>query len=385
MIDALRTLVEVESPSSDPAACLACVESADALGRDLLGVAGERVPAGDRVHLRWRFGARPRVLLIGHLDTVWPLGTLASWPFSVADGRATGPGVFDMKAGVVQLLFALTRLESRDGVAVLLTTDEELGSPTAREVIEETAAGIEAALVLEPSAAGALKTERKGVALYRVSVTGRAAHAGLEPEKGANAAVELAHQVLEIAALAQPDAGTTVTPTLINAGTAVNTVPPLAVAHVDVRTRTAAEASRIDTAMTALRPATDGTALEVERTIGVPPLERRASEKLFSRVQHVAEELGMAPLREASVGGGSDGNYLAALGVEVLDGLGAVGGNAHAEGEYVDVAAMEERCGLVAALVEDLLDSSSTPTRQAAIWSGTRSIEEADAGGLPQQ
>lgn len=383
MIDALRMLVEEESPSSDTVACLACVEAADALGRELLGAAGERAPAGDRVHLRWRFGAQPRVLLIGHLDTVWPTGTLARWPFSVADGRATGPGVFDMKAGVVQLLFALARLESRDGIAVLLTTDEEIGSPSARAVIEETAAGIEAALVLEPSAAGALKTERKGVALYRVTVTGRAAHAGLEPEKGANAAVELAQQVPAIAALARPELGTTVTPTLIAAGTAVNTVPALAVAHVDVRARTAAEAGRVDTAMTALRPATEGTTLEVERVIGVPPLERHASERLFRRAQHVAGELGLPALREASVGGGSDGNFLAGLGVEVLDGLGAVGGNAHAEGEYVDVAAMEERTALVAALVTDLLAGSSrAPSARGRIWPNRRGAVEPDGEGL---
>jgi glutamate carboxypeptidase len=381
-VDALRALVETESPSADPAACLACVEVADALGRELLGVAGERVESGGRVHLRWRLGPRPRVLLIGHLDTVWPLGTLARWPFAVAGGRATGPGIFDMKAGVVQLLFALARVERRDGVAVLLTTDEELGSPSGRAVIEETAAGIEAALVLEPSADGALKTERKGIAVYRVSVTGRAAHAGLEPEKGANAAVELAHQLVAVAALAEPGVGTSVTPSLVTAGTAVNTVPAQAVAHVDVRTRTVEEAERIDAAMRALRPVTAGTALEVERTVGVPPLEHRASVELFERAQRVAAASGLHPLTEASVGGGSDGNLLAGLGVRVLDGLGAVGGNAHAEGEWVDVAAMEERIALVAALVEDLVAGSSpAPTGGGGLWPGARSAHEGEAGG----
>lgn len=383
MIDALRALVEVESPSSDPAACLAAVDVADSLGRELLGTPGERVESGGRIHLRWRFGPQPRVLLVGHLDTVWPAGTLARWPFSVVDGRATGPGIFDMKAGVVQLLFALARLESLDGVAVLLTTDEELGSPTGRPVIEETAAGIEAALVLEPSAAGALKTERKGVAVYRVTVAGRAAHAGLEPEKGANAAVEVAHQLLAIAGLARPEDATTVTPSLLTAGTAMNTVPAHAVAHVDVRVRTVDEAERVDAELRGLRPVTAGTSLEVERTVSVPPLERRASAELFARVQRVAGQLGLEPLAEASVGGGSDGNLLAGLGVRVLDGLGAVGGNAHAEGEYVEVAAMAERVALVAALVEDLLgDSLPTPTDPDAVWPATRSAAAPQARGL---
>jgi glutamate carboxypeptidase len=380
MIEALRGLVEAESPSADPAACLAAVDVADRLGRELLGAAGERVESGGRVHLRWRFGARPRVLLIGHVDTVWPAGTLARWPFEVVGGRASGPGIFDMKAGVVQLLFALARLDSLDGVAVLLTTDEELGSPTGKPVIEETAAGVEAALVLEPSAAGALKTERKGVAIYRLAVAGRAAHAGLEPEKGANAALELAHQLLAVASLADAGLGTSVTPSLVTAGTAINTVPAHAVAHVDVRIRTLREAERIDAAMRALRPVTPGTALEVERTVSVPPLERRASAELFARAQRVASAIGLPPLAEASVGGASDGNLLAGLGVQVLDGLGAVGGNAHAEGEYVEVAAMEERVALVAALVADLLGGSSpTPTQVGGIWAGARSVAEPQA------
>ena len=379
MIDALRALVEAESPSADPAACLACVEIADELAHVLLGVRGERMEVGGRVHLRWRFGARPRVLLIGHVDTVWPLGTLERWPFTVRDGRATGPGIFDMKAGVVQLLFALAQVESLDGVAVLLTTDEELGSPTGRAVIEETADGIEAALVLEPSAAGALKTERKGVAVYRVGVTGTAAHAGLEPEKGANAVVELAHQLLAVAALARPEEGTTVTPSVVSAGSAVNTVPARAVAHVDVRTRTLSEADRVAAAFAALQPVTADTKLDVEREIGVPPLERRASAALYERAQRVAASLGMAPLAEASVGGGSDGNLLAGLGIQVLDGLGAVGGGAHAEGEYVEVDAMHERSRLVAALVEDLLGAPSEPRGD---WPGTRSGPETEPGRL---
>ncbi len=355
MIEALRALVDAESPTGDPAACLMCVDVVDAIADDLLGVRGERIELGGRVHLRWRFGTAPRVLLIGHLDTVWPVGTLARWPFEVRDGHATGPGVFDMKAGVVQLLFALAALDSTDGVAVLLTTDEESGSPTARPLIEETASGIEAALVLEPSAGGALKTERKGVSLYRINVRGRAAHAGLDPEKGANAAVELAHQLLAVAALARPELGTTVTPTLVAAGTAVNTVPAEASARVDVRVRTELEAGRIAAAFAALEPVDPATSLDVERSISIPPLEHAASAALFARAQELAGGLGLAALTEAAVGGGSDGSVLAALGLRVLDGLGAVGDHAHGEGEYVVVDELAERAALVAALVQDLL------------------------------
>jgi glutamate carboxypeptidase len=356
MVEALRALVEVESPTSSPEACTACADVADGLAFELLGAQAERIDAPDgRVHLRWRFGTAPRVLLVGHLDTVWPLGTLARWPFAVEGGTATGPGVFDMKAGVVQLLFALAALGAPEGVAVLLTTDEEIGSPTSRALIEETVVGIEAALVLEPSAHGALKTARKGVSVFHVEVTGKAAHAGLAPEQGVNAAVELAHQLLAIAALARPDEGTTVTPSLVAGGTAVNTVAAHASAHVDVRTRTREEADRVDAAFAALRPVLPGASLAVERTLDVPPLERSSSAALFERAQGLALELGLPPLAEVAVGGGSDGSVIAALGVPVLDGLGAVGDHAHGEGEYVQVDAMAERAALAAALVADLL------------------------------
>jgi glutamate carboxypeptidase len=350
MLEALRALVEAESPTADVAACAACADVADELAAGVLGSRAERVHVNGRVHLRWRFG-KPRVLLVGHLDTVWPVGTIARWPFNVGAGRATGPGVFDMKAGVVQLLAALESLDSLDGVAVLLTTDEETGSPTGRAVVEDTAAGIPAALVLEPSAAGALKTERKGVSLYSLAVMGRAAHAGLDPEKGVNAAVELAHQIVAAAALARPELGTTVTPSVVQAGSTMNTVPAQASALVDVRVRTAAEADRVDTAFKGLRAVDPQAVLSVERTVSLPPLERAASASLFER----AARLATWPLAETAVGGGSDGNVLAGLGLQVLDGLGAVGDGAHAEGEYVEVDAMGDRAGLVAALVRELV------------------------------
>ncbi len=355
MVDALRSLVETESPTAVPAACAACADVADDLVSSLLGTHAERFEADGRVHLRWRFGGAERVLLIGHLDTVWPLGTVASWPFSADGETATGPGVFDMKAGVVQLLFALDALETLDGVVVLLTTDEEIGSPTSRQLIRDTAASVEAALVLEPSAAGALKTERKGVAIYRLDVEGRAAHAGLDPESGVNAAVELVHQLLAVVELADHARGTTVNPGLLSAGTAVNTVPARATAQIDVRTRTRAEAERVDAGFQALRPVTAGAALAVELVAAAPPMERSASASLFGRAEGLADRLGLPALTEAAVGGGSDGNLIADLGVPTLDGLGAVGDHAHGRGEYVHIRAMPERAALVAALVQDLL------------------------------
>ncbi len=360
MVDALEALVLAESPSADPEACESCASVADDLARRIVGESAERVIVDGRTHLRWRFGGTPRVLVVGHLDTVWPLGTVARWPFHVDGDEATGPGVFDMKAGVVQMLFALATVgagSGLDGVTMVLTTDEELGSPSSRALLAEEANGIRAALVAEPSFAGALKTERKGVALYRVEAVGRAAHAGLDPEQGCNAAVEVARQVLALAELAEPSAGTTVTPSLIAAGTAANTVPASAVAHFDVRFATLEEADRLAGAFSAVRPSVPGATVRVERETFVPPLERSSSRELFELAGRLQGELGLPPLGEASVGGGSDGNHIAALGVPTLDGLGAVGDHAHGEGEFVVVSALAERAALLAALVAELLSA----------------------------
>ncbi len=360
MVEALEALVRAESPSADLEACESCASVADGLARRIVGESAERVVVDGRTHLRWRFGAQPRVLLVGHLDTVWPLGTVARWPFAVRDDRASGPGAFDMKAGVVQLLFALALVgEGRglDGVTLVLTTDEEIGSPSSRELLAGEARGARAVLIPEPSFDGALKTERKGVALYRLETVGRAAHAGLNPEQGINAAVEVARQVLDLAGLADPSSGTTVTPSLISAGTAANTVPASAVAHFDVRFATRAEGERIAAAFAAVRPGVPGATTSVEQETFVPPLERSSSRELFELAKRLQDELGLPPLREASVGGGSDGNHLAALGVPTLDGLGAVGDFAHGEGEFVLVSAMAERAALLAALVSELLSA----------------------------
>jgi glutamate carboxypeptidase len=277
------------------------------------------------------------------------------WRRDVRDGVATGPGVFDMKAGIVQGLHALARLEDRDGVAFLLTADEEIGSPTSRALVEDTARGAEAALVLEPSAGAALKTARKGVSNYEIVVHGRAAHAGLEPEKGANATVAVAQVVLAVAAMNAPDIGTTVTPTVVRGGTATNVVPAEVVVHVDVRTATPEEQERVHVAMALLTTDVPGTSAEVLGGPNRPPLPPAASAELFGLAQTISADLGLPPLESADVGGGSDGNFTAALGVPTLDGLGAVGGGAHAEDEHVVVDTMEGRVALTARLVTHIL------------------------------
>ena len=356
MLDALGALVSVESPSVDVDACAACARAVAGLGRELLGDDPEVVVAGDgHTHLRWHFGTTTRVVLIGHFDTVWPLGTLARKPFRVADGRALGPGVFDMKAGIVQGFHALASLDSLDGVAVLLTGDEEIGSLSSRALIEETARGAAAALVLEPAAGAALKIARKGVSMYRLDVQGRAAHAGLEPERGVNALVEMAHRIVALGALARPELGTTVTPTVAQAGSTSNVVPAAASLQVDVRALEPEEQQRVDEAVRAMESSVPGAEVVVEGGPNRPPLPERASRHLFERAQAVAERLGLGRVEGVTVGGGSDGNFTAAAGTPTLDGLGAVGDGAHAEHEHLVVAAMAERAALVAELVEELL------------------------------
>jgi glutamate carboxypeptidase len=353
----LRELVECESPSADLAAVARSAEVVARVGTARLGVAPELIVLEGRSHLRWRLGDGPtRLLLVCHHDTVWPLGSLSTHPWSVEDGVLRGPGCFDMKAGLVMAFHALAGLDDRAGVTLLVTGDEELGSPSSRALIEEEARNASAALVLEASAdAGALKTERKGVSLYDVRVRGRAAHAGLEPERGVNATVELAHQVLAAAALGDPAQGTTVTPTATRSGTTTNTVPAEGSFSVDVRVRSLAEQTRVDDAMRALAPVLPGSSLEVTGGPNRPPLEAAASAALLDRARALAVRLSLPALRTAAVGGASDGNFTAGVGTPTLDGLGAVGGGAHADDEHVLVDELPGRAALLAALVADLL------------------------------
>jgi len=355
MVDQLACLVGLESPSADLAACGECAAAVAELGATLLGRTPDFIEVDGHIHLRWRFGGSSEVALIGHFDTVWPVGTTARWPFSVVEGRASGPGAFDMKAGIIQAFHALACLEDLDGVALLLTSDEEVGSLSSRSLVEETATGCLAALVLEPSAGGALKVARKGISLYRLDVTGRAAHAGLEPELGGNATVELAQQVLAAVALARPDLGTTVTPTVAASGSTTNTVPAAARLHLDVRATTFEEQQRVDGAIRGMSTVVPGTAIRVEGGPNRPPLPAAASTDLMALAKTVAATIGLGNLAGVAVGGGSDGNFSAGIGVPTLDGLGAVGDEAHAEGEHVLVETMPERAALLAGLVEDLL------------------------------
>ncbi|MGW6460949.1 M20 family metallopeptidase [Streptomyces sp. NPDC055078] len=364
MLDDLRELVECESFSADHHAVARSASVVAAQGARLLGTAPETLVIGGVSHLRWTFGT-PRVLLIGHHDTVWPMGSLATHPWSVADGIARGPGVFDMKAGLVQIFHALASLPSLDGICVLITGDEEVGSATSRELIEESARGCAAALVLEASAdGGALKTARKGVSWYEITVRGRAAHSGLDPEKGVNAAVEAAHQILAVEGLGAvvneglPRYGptsTSITPTLVSAGTTGNTVPPLATVSVDVRVPTVAAQGRVDELIRALPVRTPGAVVDIDGGPNRPPLEAASSARLFGLAQDAAIRLGMEPLREAAVGGASDGNFTAGVGCPTLDGLGAVGGGAHADDEHIVVAHMPVRTALLAELIRAVL------------------------------
>jgi glutamate carboxypeptidase len=363
MIGVIRRLVEQESPSFDKAAV-------DRLG-DLL--AAEFTRAGSRVrmhrarhfgdHLQADFpGARGRpVLLLGHFDTVWELGTLASMPFRAGGGRLWGPGVLDMKAGIAQMLFAIEALRELRGalpcaVTVLLVSDEEVGSESSRAITERLGKRSAAVLVLEPSAglAGALKTARKGVGNYTLKVAGRASHAGLNPENGASAVLELARQVLEIVEFTDPKRGITVNPGIVRGGTRTNVVAAEAEAEVDARVARMSDAKRLDRRFRALRPFNPGCRLEVKGGINRPPLERtRQVAALFALARKAGAELGLE-LQEASVGGGSDGNFTAALGIPTLDGLGAVGEGAHATNESVLVSELPRRTALLARLIEKI-------------------------------
>jgi len=357
MVNDLEALITCESPSADLDAVAASADVLARVGSARLGAEPERIVIDGRTHLRWRLGAEtPRVLLLGHHDTVWPIGSRYSHPFAITDGVLRGPGCFDMKAGLVMAMHAAAALADPSGVTILITGDEEVGSPTSRALIEAEASGCAAALVLEASArGGALKIERKGVSLYEVLVHGRAAHAGLEPELGVNATIELAHQILAIGALADAERGTSVTPTLLSAGTSANTVPAEGRVSVDVRVRDRAEQARVDAAMHALQPVLPGVRIEVVGGTNRPPLDRVASALLFQRAAELAAGLGLPPLRGVAVGGASDGNFTAGVGTPTLDGLGAVGGGAHADDEHVLVAELPRRTALLAALVEDLL------------------------------
>ncbi|MEZ0114994.1 glutamate carboxypeptidase [Catenulispora sp. EB89] len=357
-VSRLAELVGHETPSGYAAGLHACYDLLTSWAPAGLGTP-HRMMRDEVPHLFWpkRSGAPGGVLLLCHADTVWPLGTLAERPFARQNGRLTGPGAFDMKAGLVIGWEALALAADSGGlehVSVLVTGDEETGSPTSRALVESAAADCSAVLVLEPGEGDAAKVARKGVGLYRIAVQGRASHAGLEPEAGVNALIELASQVLAVAGLGDSGAGTTVTPTVASAGTTTNTVPEAAAFNVDVRAWQLTELQRVDAALHALVPRHPEARLEVSGGINRAPLEQAMSADLLDLAQEVSRERGLPSLGAALVGGGSDGNFTAGLGIPTLDGLGPRGAGAHARHEWVAEESLLERAALVAGLIEAL-------------------------------
>lgn len=362
MLKFLQALVELESPTEGKVVVDRCVEfTAEAAAR--LGAVVRRHRnrnAGDILEARFnpakRASGKP-VLVLGHLDTVWPMGTLAQMPFRMEKGRAFGPGVYDMKAGVAMALTALDLLRAENllnrPVVLLLTGDEETGSHTSRAVLEKTASRCECVYVLEPAQEprGAYKTARKGIANYRVQVTGVPAHSGVNYEKGHSAIAELARQVAAIEALTDLKRGITVNVGTIQGGTRSNVIPAEAFAAVDVRVPRAADAARIDRKLKSLRVQDKDCVLKVEGALNRPPMERKpGTVALFRRAAALAKGMGF-DLREASTGGGSDGNFTSALGVPTLDGMGAVGEGAHARHESIVLAELAPRTALLAAML----------------------------------
>ena len=352
MLDDLRRLVETESPSDDPEALRRSAEVLAEVISSRLGPGVEIIEGPAGPHVCWSGSDRPRVLVLGHHDTVFPLGTLERRPFAVVDGRATGPGVFDMKAGIVQAVWGVAASGHAESVELLFSCDEEVGSLSSRAMIEERALDCGAVLVLEPSAdGGALKIGRKGTGTFQVTVQGRASHAGLDPEKGVNSLVEAAHQVLAVAALADPTRGTTVTPTVAQGGTADNVVPAETTIRVDVRVTGPDEAARVEAAMASLTPVDPAASISVSGAVGRPPMPEGSAGELLGLAREHDPSIGAVV-----VGGGSDGNFTAAVGVPTLDGMGAVGGGAHADHEHVLVETMPDRARLVAAVVSARCD-----------------------------
>ena len=365
IVELIRVLVERETTSREEARL---DEIARFVADQLVAIGGEvRLIAkpGFGTHLRAHFfddgfpALTPRLLIIGHLDTVWPIGTLARLPFRITpDGKAHGPGIFDMKSGVAMVVEALRAfselgLKTSRPVTLLLTCDEEIGSRSSRSLIEEEASGSAAALVLEPPIpGGVVKTARKGIGVFSVRAIGRAAHAGLDPTRGVNAIVELAHQTLRLTGLNDMDRGTTVSVGVVSGGTASNVVPAEAIVRVDVRFWESAEGERIDAAIRALTPVLPEARLEIGGGINRPPMPRSARNvALYEHARGLAAELGFE-LKDGSVGGGSDGNFTSALGVPTLDGLGVDGAGAHAEHEHIIVADLPRRAALLTRLMQ---------------------------------
>ncbi len=359
LVETIVALVGAESPTTDRDAANRCGRLVSALAREQ-GAEIEWVPSqscGDHLLARFGDGSGDQVLLLGHFDTVWPVGQLARMPIREVEGRLHGPGIYDMKGGIgigllaLRALAATGRLEERR-VTMLLTADEERGSTTSRGLIEDEARRSGAVLVLEPGLpGGGVKTGRKGCAEFDVRVQGVAAHAGIDPSRGASAIDELAAQIAAIGALRDPARGVTLNVGIVEGGSRPNVVADSARAVVDVRAKTMADARRLEEAMQALRPTIAGTVVDVSGGFNRPPFERTpAVARLYEAARAIAAELGRE-LGEGPTGGGSDGNFTGALGVPTLDGLGAVGDGAHALDEHLLTADLTWRAALVAGLI----------------------------------
>ena len=352
MLADLEALVRLESPTQDLEACKEIVNLASDIAMRVLGTPARIQDVNGRPVFWWG-STNPEVVVLAHLDTVWPKGSFQPL-WQVEGTTARGPGVFDMKAGFIQALYAMKSIQGP--VALIATTDEETGSLTSKDLIKEVSAKAKSVLVVEASLDGKVKTGRKGTAMYQIKIGGKASHAGLEPEKGVNATIEMAHAVITVSNLSDAAFGTTVVPTTLSAGNSTNTVPDLAILDVDIRSFSMAELERVDAAIKAIVPVNPETTYEVTGGFNRPPLEGSATMELYERAEKVAKEIGMPTLGHASVGGASDGNFAAAAGAQVLDGLGAVGSGAHAKHEWVDISTLEDRSRLLNALIKDLLN-----------------------------
>jgi glutamate carboxypeptidase len=362
MLTTLRRLVLTESPSFEKTSADHCSRVLENEWRKR-GARVERLSQkirGDHLRITWwPHKSRPagQLLILGHYDTVYSKGTLAKMPFRISGGKACGPGVFDMKAGLVQALFAFDALKNsaarlRKRLVFLWNSDEEIGSESSRKLIESEARRSEAVFVLEPALGpwGLLKTVRKGVGEAEIIVRGRASHAGLAPEEGVNAVHELARQITRIEKWNDPRRGITVNADIIEGGTRTNVIAERARAVLDLRALRSEDMRRVEKRLHALRPILRGAHLEIRGGFDRPPLERKSSGALFARAKSLAAQMGF-PLGECIAGGGSDGNFTAALGVPTLDGLGAIGDGAHSADEHILINAMPARAALLSALL----------------------------------
>jgi glutamate carboxypeptidase len=371
MLSVLRKYVVTESPSLEKVAVDRCCAVIANPWSRLKGARIERIAQkhrGDHLRITWTPPAsgqkRPtgQLLVLGHYDTVYDSGTLRKMPFRISGGKAYGPGTFDMKAGIVQALFAAEALQHlpagtqpQKRIVFLWTSDEEIGSESSRKLIETEARRSDAVFVLEPSYGprGALKTERKGVGEAELTVHGRASHAGLAPQDGINAIHEISRQIARLETWNDLRRGVTINAGTIEGGSRTNVIPEAARVQLDLRARTIADMRKLERRLRSLKPELKGSRLEITGGFSRAPLERKMSAALFTRAKALAAEMNLA-LQECAVGGGSDGNFTAAAGVPTLDGLGAVGDGAHSTHEHILTKTMPQRAALLAALLQSV-------------------------------